>query len=126
MFQKIARPFHAFMSPQAETLFSIRQATVQAWQPVQRSRSMTIPHFGIATSYALPTATRASYQRGDSGRLDLRGPTSAFTFRRGPAAHRPYACARTRTAWRLTPGACRRRGHGLDADLAGRRADDDT
>jgi hypothetical protein len=28
-------------------LFSIAQAVVQAWQPVQVSRSMTIPHFGI-------------------------------------------------------------------------------
>jgi hypothetical protein len=50
LFQKMARPFHAFRSPQEGTLFSVRHATVHAWHPVHRSRSITIPHLGIAAA----------------------------------------------------------------------------
>src|SRR5439155_1999719 len=40
----MARPLPAWSSPAVGTLFSARHATTHASQPVQRSRSTTIPH----------------------------------------------------------------------------------
>src|SRR5947209_5561761 len=40
----MARPLAAWSSPAVGTLFSARHATTHASQPVQRSRSTTIPH----------------------------------------------------------------------------------
>src|SRR5581483_9491694 len=41
--QLMTRPRAASPTPTAGTLFSALQARTQAWQPVQRSRSITIP-----------------------------------------------------------------------------------
>src|SRR5574342_554525 len=42
--QLMVRPFVASLLPTAGTLFSALQAITQDWQPVQRSKSMTMPH----------------------------------------------------------------------------------
>src|SRR3990172_7409266 len=51
--QKIARPISACSEPANGTLFSTRQATTQAWQPVHLSRSITIPQRGISSPLRL-------------------------------------------------------------------------
>jgi len=43
----MARPAPLSCGPAIGTLFSTRQATVQAWQAVHLSRSMTMPQRGI-------------------------------------------------------------------------------
>src|SRR5574342_526480 len=47
--QLMVRPFVASLLPTAGTLFSALQAMTQAWQPVQRSRSITIPQSAMAS-----------------------------------------------------------------------------
>src|SRR5512145_843372 len=47
--QLMIRPPRASVAPTAATLFSALQAMTQAWQPVQRSRSITMPQRVIAS-----------------------------------------------------------------------------
>src|ERR1700675_4560292 len=46
--QLTVRPRAASFAPTAGTLFSALQAITQAWQPVQRSRSITIPQSAMS------------------------------------------------------------------------------
>src|SRR3990170_4787332 len=46
--QLIVRPRATSFAPTAGTLFSALQAMTQAWQPVQRSRSITMPQSAIS------------------------------------------------------------------------------
>src|SRR5574341_642445 len=51
--QLMVRPRTASLAPTAGTLFSALQAMVHAWQPVQRSRSITIPQSAMSGSVDL-------------------------------------------------------------------------
>src|SRR3990167_748092 len=48
--QLMVRPRAASFAPTAATLFSALHAMTQAWQPVQRSRSITIPQSAMSGS----------------------------------------------------------------------------
>src|SRR3972149_5959143 len=50
------RPRTASFAPTAGALFSALQAMTQAWQPVQRSRSITIPQRAITLRFEDPDA----------------------------------------------------------------------
>src|SRR3990170_4348854 len=54
--QLMIRPRTASFAPTAGTLFSALQAMTQAWQPVQRSRSITIPQSAMASGLEEPDA----------------------------------------------------------------------
>ena len=59
------RPISAWLSWDGGMLFSAWQATTHAWQAVQRSRSITMPHLAISSSlpgHAFHTDTRVAFQ----------------------------------------------------------------
>src|ERR1041385_4916436 len=62
--QLICRPSAVCSSPTMGTLFSVRQATTHASQPVHLSRSMTIPQCGISSPQKVSDKLKFGGQRG--------------------------------------------------------------